>query len=328
MWPTRLLHGRGGCVSLISVILRAVVLLVVFASTPMVLFAQFGMTDEQLEQMEFDTEAPYYVRLVNGDVVSGPITEVDVDSSGAFVRIKAPFGRAKVYAHEIAWIGLLEKSYRARNRGLVLPTAQAIENDHFLAIVEGVMPMIGVGIGDILSVTAGRTVVPGIGWQNQFSTVNIKGTVYDGPNGLVEGGKQVYAFGVNGSWINDVNFMGHVYAVATFTGKRTNVSTLIHAKVAGEDSYVVEGGSLFDPFTFPYPNGAVGMAIMMDVRFPELHDLRFLGELWNADLTRPSQSALYLGLRQGNTSLTFDFGLTLVPGPAVVPAFAVAWHPF
>ncbi len=290
--------------------------------------AQIGLSDEELEHMEFDTEASYYVRLVNGDVVSGPITEVDADSVGAYIRIKAPLGRAKIYAREIAWIGPLDKAYRGRNRGLLLPTAQAIEQDHYLAIVEGVMPMVGIGIGNVLSVTAGRTLVPGIGWQNQFSTVNIKGTVYEGANGLVEGGKQVYALGVNGAWLNDVNFIGHAYAVATFTGKRTTVSTIMHAKIAGEDSYTVSGGTLFDPFVFPYQNGAVGIAIMMDVRFPEFHDLHFLGELWNADLTRPSQSVLFMGLRQGNTSLTFDFGLALVPGPAVVPAFSVAWHPF
>ncbi|MBK6291335.1 MAG: hypothetical protein IPF59_06190 [Ignavibacteria bacterium] len=305
----------------------AVLLVAVVASAP-VLKAQSGMSDEALEQYEFDTELEYYVRLVNGDVVSGPVTETSSDSAGAFIRIKTPFGRARLYAAEISWIGLLEESYRARNRGLILPTAEAIKKDHYLALVEGVMPTLGVGIADFVSITGGRTVIPGIGWQNQFSTVNIKGTVYEGKNGLVEGGKQIYAFGVNGSWINDVNFMGHVYGVATFTGKRTRVSTMIHAKVAGKDSYVVSGGSLFDPFTFPYANGTIGVAFMMDVRFPEMHDLHFLGELWNADLTRPSQSALFLGLRQCNTAITFDFGLTLLPGPNVAPALAVAWTPW
>ncbi|MCX6140540.1 MAG: hypothetical protein NTX15_06910 [Candidatus Kapabacteria bacterium] len=290
--------------------------------------AQQGLTDEALDNIEFDTEADYYVRLINGDVVSGPVTETSSDSIGSFIRIKTPFGRARLYASEIAWLGLLEESYRARNRGLILPTAEAIKKDHYIALVEGVMPMLGVGIADFLSVTAGRTLIPTIGWQNQFSTVNIKATLHEGKNGLVEGGKQVYALGVNGSWINDVNFMGHVYGVATFTGKRTRVSTMIHAKVAGKDSYEVSGGTLFTPFTFPYANGTIGVAFMMDVRFPEMHDLHFLGELWNADLTRPSQSALFLGLRQTNTSMTFDFGLTIVPGPNVVPALAISWTPW
>jgi len=287
-----------------------------------------SISDDELSDMEFDTEYEYYVRLINGDIVSGPVTETSSDTAGAFIRIKTPFGRARIYASEIAWISLKEDAYRSRNRGLILPTAEGIKGDHYLALVEGVMPTIGIGIGDIVSVTGGRTVVPGIGWQNQFSTVNIKATMYEGSNGLIEGGKQIYAFGINGSWINDVNFMGHIYGVATFTGKRTRVSTMIHAKVAGKDSYVVESGALFSPFTFPYANGTIGVAFMLDVRFPAMHDLHFLGELWNADLTRPSQSVLFLGLRQCNTAVTFDFGLAIIPGPAVVPALAIAWTPF
>ncbi|HLP28788.1 MAG TPA: hypothetical protein VK147_09115 [Candidatus Didemnitutus sp.] len=310
-----------------KLILGCIVLVCTLVGAPP-LTAQQGMSDDALEQYEFDTELDYYVRLVNGDVVSGPVSETASDSVGAYIRIKTPFGRAKIYAAEISWIGLLEESYRARNRGLILPTAEAIKSDHYIALVEGVMPTLGVGIANFMSITGGRTVVPGIGWQNQFSTVNIKGTVYEGKNGLVEGGKQIYAFGVNGSWINDVNFMGHIYGVATFTGKRTRISTMIHAKVAGKESYVVSGGTLFDPFTFPYANGTIGVAFMMDVRFPEMHDLHFLGELWNADLTRPSQSALFLGLRQCNTAMTFDFGLTLLPGPNVAPALAVSWTPW
>ena len=287
-----------------------------------------GIGNQVLDALEFDTDAEYYVRLVNGDVVTGTIVEINSDSSGSFLRIATSFGRARLYAREISWIGLREASYRARHRGILLPTAQAIGNDHYLALVEGVMPSIGVGIGSFLSITAGRTVVPGIGWSNQFSTVNVKGTVYEGPNGLVEQGKQVYALGVNGAWVNDVNFIGHLYGVATFTGKRTSVSTLVHAKVSGKDDYTVSGGTLFSPFRFPYANGTIGVALMMDVRFPEMHDLHFIGELWNSDLTRPSNSALFVGLRQGNTALTFDVGVAVLPGPNVAPALVVQWTPF
>lgn len=295
---------------------------------PHIAAQDLGIGDQALEAMEYETDAEYYVRLTNGDVVTGQIVEIASDSSGAFLRIATSFGRARLYAREIAWIGLREQSYRARHRGILLPTAQPIGNDHYLALVEGVMPTIGVGIGSVMSITAGRTVVPGIGWSNQFSTVNIKGTVYEGPNGLVEQGKQVYALGVNGAWVNDVNFIGHLYGVATFTGKRTSVSTLVHAKIAGKDDYTVSGGTLFGQFRFPYTNGTIGVALMMDVRFPEMHDLHFIGELWNADLRRPSNSALFLGVRQGNTALTFDFGIAVLPGPNVAPALVVQWTPF
>lgn len=329
MWTVSIEHRKQG-MKRYSLYLRLFVAIMMCMSvaTELAFSAEDGLKDEVLEHMEFDTEAEYSIRLVTGDVITGPITEVGTDSIGAFVRIKALFGRARLYASEIAWIGLRAHSYRARNRGFIIPTAEGIGSDHYIALVEGVMPTFGIGIGDVLSVTGGRTVVPGIGAENQFSTVNIKASVYNDANGLVEGGKQFYAFGVNGAWINDVNFMGHLYGVATFTGKRARVSTMIHAKLFGKDVYNVSGGSLFSPFAFPFPNGSIGLAMMLDVRFPTMHDLHFLGEIWNADIARPSQSALFIGLRHGNTSVTFDFGLTLLPGPNIAPAFSFAWMPW
>ena len=326
MWTASVFDGAGGMMRILAGLL--VVLGCVMITPNNVAAQELGIGDHTLDVFEFDTDAEYYVRLVNGDVVTGQIVEISSDSLGSFLRIATSFGRARLYAREISWMGLREESYRARHRGILLPTAQPIGKDHYLALVEGVMPSIGIGIGSILSITAGRTVVPGIGWSNQFSTVNIKGTIHEGPNGLVEQGKQVYALGVNGAWINDVNFIGHLYGVATFTGKRTSVSTLVHAKISGKDDYTVSGGTLFSPFRFPYANGTIGVAFMMDVRFPEMHDLHFIGELWNADLTRPSNSALFVGMRQGNTTLTFDFGLAVLPGPNVAPALVVQWTPF
>ena len=326
MWTVSVFNGA---VSMKRIVLVMMLVLSYACAVPYTSSAQdLGIGNEVLDALEYDTDAEYYVRLINGDVVTGQIVEITSDSSGSFLRIATSFGRARLYAREIAWIGTRESSYRARHRGILLPTAQPIGNDHYLALVEGVMPTIGVGIGSVLSITAGRTVVPGIGWSNQFSTVNVKGTVYEGSNGLVEQGKQVYALGVNGAWVNDVNFIGHLYGVATFTGKRTSVSTLVHAKIAGKDDYTVSGGTLFGQFRFPYTNGTIGVALMMDVRFPELHDLHFVGELWNADLRRPSNSALFVGVRQGNTALTFDFGIAVLPGPNVAPAFVVQWTPF
>jgi hypothetical protein len=37
---------------------------------------------------------------------------------------------------------------------------------------------------------------------------------------------------------------------------------------------------------------------------------------------------LFVGVRQGNTALTFDFGIAVLPGPNVAPAFVVQWTPF
>ncbi|RPI66316.1 MAG: hypothetical protein EHM43_11570 [Ignavibacteriae bacterium] len=288
----------------------------------------FAITDAELADMTFLDDEVYVIRLENGDILSGPIVETAEDSSGAYVRVMAVIGRAKVYAKEIAWISTSDDSYRHRHRGYIMPTAQPIRNDHFVALIEGIMPYLGFGIGEWFSMTGGRTLIPGIDWSEQISVLDAKITVHSAPNGLVPGGEQYYALGFNGGWLNDVNFMGHVYGVATFTGMRTQASVMMFAKVAGADTYTLTAGDLIDPISFALANGTFGVGLSLDTRFPEMRNLHFIGELWNADLTRPSNTALYVGLRLTSTAVAMDFGFTTVPGPAFVPTVAFAWTPF
>ncbi len=278
--------------------------------------------------MEFFDDVTYIVRLTNGDLISGPVTLIDSDSDGTYIRINAVIGRAKIYAKEIDWIGSMDDHYRHRHRGFIMPTAQPIRSDHFASLIEGVFPYIGFGISEYISITAGRTLIPGIPWSDQVSAINGKLTLAKSEAGLVEDGWQYYALGINVGWLNDVNFMGHIYGVATWTGKRTQASTMFFGKFAGEDVYTVSGGNFFAPFNFAYENGTIGAALSLDTRFPEFHDLHFVGELWAQDLTRPSNTMLYMGLRQANTAVAMDFGLALVPGPVVFPLVAVAWTPW
>lgn len=288
----------------------------------------WSLTDAELSAMEFVDEATYIVRLNNADMLSGPIVETSSDAGGAYIRIGASIGRAKIYAKEIAWIGTSDQQYRHRHRGFLMPTAQPIRNDHFASLIEGIFPYIGAGIGDMMSITAGRTLIPGLPWSDQVSVINAKVTVSQDENGLVEDGFQYYALGANVGWLNDVNFMAHLYGVATWTGKRTQASTMFFAKVAGEDAYVISAGSIISPFGFVYSNGTIGAALSLDTRFPEFHDLHFVGELWAQDLTKPANTMLYLGLRTANTAVAMDFGLSIVPGPMVFPLVAFAWTPF
>lgn len=281
-----------------------------------------------LENFDPDPELVYYVRMSNGDVLSGLSTQVKEDGKGNYIELTTINGRIKIYEENIAWIGLYIDSYRADSRGLLIPNAEPIGNDSYVGVTEAVMPTVGIGYTPYLNVVAGRTIIPGIGAENQFSIVNIKSTLYEAENGLVEGGKQFYAVGFNASWLNDVNFIGHLYGVATFTGKRTRVSTLVHWKAAGKEVYTVSSGALANSFQFPYINGTLGVGLMMDVRFPELHDVHILAELWGADLTRPSQSGLFLGLRQTNNQLTYDFGFGLLPRGVLVPIVNFAWTPW
>lgn len=300
---------------------------------PLTLRAQERQTMSQEEireiadKIELDDDIVYYIRLYNGDILTGPIREISVDSGGTSIRVAAPIGRAKVYLTEVAWIGTYESMYRHSHRLYIMPTAEPIGSNHFVGLWELLFLYGGVGIGEVVSITAGRSFVPQIGSENQASIINLKATVAEQDNGLVEGGKQFYAIGATAGWLGDVNFMGHVYGVATFTGKRTRVSTMMFAKISGDDLYVINGATLFNPFTFPYATGTIGVALGLDTRFSSHHDMRFIAELWNADITRPSNTILMLGARLANTSLSMDFGMMVTPGPGVLPVVNVAWTP-
>ncbi|MBM4179116.1 MAG: hypothetical protein FJ211_07265 [Ignavibacteria bacterium] len=306
---------------------RVLVCLLVLCAASLGIFASAG-DNYPLDSFDPDPELIYYVRTTNGDVLSGLSTQVKEDGKGHYIELTTINGRIQIYEVNIAWIGLYADSYRADSRGLIIPNAEPIGNDAYIGVTEAVMPTIGFGYTPYLNVVAGRTIIPGIGAENQFSLVNIKSTIYEAENGLVEGGKQFYAVGFNASWVNDVNFIGHIYGAATFTGKRTRLTTLLHWKAVGKEVYTISSGTLASRFQFPYINGTLGVALMMDVRFPELHDVHLLGELWGADISRPAQSGLFVGLRQTNNQLTYDFGLGLLPRGVLVPIVNFAWTPW
>ncbi|MFM8771453.1 MAG: hypothetical protein ACKOE4_05450 [Candidatus Kapaibacterium sp.] len=286
-----------------------------------------AIDDNELENLEIDPEVEYYIRLANGDVVTGLLSTVTTDGKGARVQMRTSVATITIYAADIAWIGTRAQSNRARNRGFVIPTAEPIGRDWYIGVTEAVLPTVGFGLCDIGSVTLGRSFIPGLSMRDQFSLINLKATVYEDENGLVEGGRQFFALGINGAWLNDVNFVGHLYGVATFTGVRSRVSTVIFSKAMGRDDYTISAGTLASSFRFPYSNGTFGVGLMIDVRFPEFHDLHAMAELWGVDIARPSQSVFVLGLRKINTSTTMDFGLGLLPGGALAPVINFAYTP-
>lgn len=284
--------------------------------------------DAVLEKIEMDDDIIYYIRLTSGDILTGPIREISSDSSGTSLRIYCQIGKARVFIREIEYVGTYVAAYRQKHRTYIMPTAAPIGKDHFIGIWELAFLYAGGGIGDFLSITAGRSVVPSVPGDQQVSVVNVKATVHQAPNGLLEEGMQYYAAGVNGTWLNNSNFLGHLYAVATFTGRRTSVSTMLFAKVAGPDEYTVSAGTLISQFRFPYANGAIGVGLSLDSRVNHHHDMHFLAEIWTADITRPAGTALFVGMRIANTTLATDFGITVANGPVILPTVSFCWTPF
>lgn len=308
--------------------------------------AQVYVMPDELEELENalreEPDREYVFRLRNGDVISGPILDIqswapalspgspevpDQESLGFTVSVDALTGKVTIDSRDIAYFERRYEAYRHRHRGYIIPTAQPIGDDAFIGLWEIGFLYAGGGVGP-LSVTAGRSFVPGIPARDQFSLVNVKATVAEADNGLVESGKQYYAVGFNGAWLNDKNFIGHAYVNATFTGARAAATTTFFTKVAGPELMQVNLGTLVNAFNLPLANGAFGVAISIDTRFPDFHDLHAVMELANADITRPGNTLLYLGVRTALSSVGMDFGITLAPGPTVIPAVAFAWTPF
>ena len=306
--------------------------------------AQTYLTHDAYEQWEDEIRAEpdreYLFRMVNGDIITGRVLDlVSVaetanaqednadDILGFTVTVDAITGPLKLESVDIAYFGPRYDTYRHRHRGYIIPTAQPIGDDAFIGLWEIGFLYAGGGIGP-LSITAGRSFVPGIPARDQLSLINVKATVAEVDNGLVESGKQFYAVGINGAWLNDKNFIGHAFANATFTGERSQTTTTFFAKVAGPELLQVNLGTFVSSFNLPLANGAFGLAISIDTRFPEFHDLHAVMELANADITRPANTLLYLGVRTALSSVGMDFGIALAPGPLVVPAVAFAWTPF
>ena len=269
---------------------------------------------------------PYYLRLTNGNILTGEIVEIFIDEKdGEAVKIKTVIGTATVYAKQIAAFRLVEESYRQTHRVFLMPTAEPIGNNHFIGAFEGVFLYAGVG-WEWLSVTAGRTFVPTISGSEQFSLMTAKATVYHADNENMPGGMSI-AVGGSLAFLNAKNQIQNIFANATFTLTRTRLTGLLFYKAGNESFFTATAGTI-GAANVKYNNGAFGIGLGLDTKLSEWNDLHFIAEGWNNDIELPFNSAALLGIRIANTALSADFGVIAFTAPAVVPFISFSWTPF
>lgn len=269
----------------------------------------------------------YFVRLVSGDQLVGELRDtVSTPDYGLAIKLKLPFGIATIYVSQIAEMVPRKEYYRHSHRVAVMPTAEPIHNDHFVGNLELVALWGGVGIGRVLSVVAGRTFIPTLRQEQQFSLLNTKVTFldYDHEDG---GGRTAMSGGLNMAWLNDANRLVNAFVNATFTGPKSRITALMVMKVGGSNDILARIG---ENSTFPvqYVTGAVGLGVGVDTQLSGDYGLHALAELWVADIARPNASTFIGGLRWANSTVAFDFSLALFPQPAVVPLVSFSWTPF
>ncbi|MFP4528540.1 MAG: hypothetical protein ACLFQX_08325 [Candidatus Kapaibacterium sp.] len=278
------------------------------------------------DDLEIGKKHEYIIRLKNGDILTGYVTgTAPGEEGGPAIRFRTELGTALIYISQIEEIRPKEVAYRHSHRVFLLPTAEPIGGDHFIGMFEMLFLYGGAGIGDIVSITAGRSIVPGIDSRQQLTELNVKATVYNTDFESMEGGMS-FAVGGNMAWANHNNRLVHYYGVATFRGFKSLITSAIFYKAGSEDYYRLNFGQ--NAVDMTYADGSFGIGLGLDTRFTRWHGLHFIGELWNSDITRPTNTGVLLGFRLSNSSFSADFGLSFFTQPLVAPFASFVWTPF
>jgi hypothetical protein len=273
-----------------------------------------------------NSESLLVLRLKNGDIVSGYVIEmINSPDDGEGVKLKTVLGTATIFAKEIIEIHEEHEYYRHKHRVFLLPTAEPIENDHFIGNFEMLFLYGGFGILDWVSVTAGRSLIPGIRSSEQISVVNAKVTLLEEEFPDVARSLSL-AIGTNYTFINSNNRLVHYYGVATAALSRTSLTAAIFYKGGSKDIYRIRMAN--NALDLTYGDGAFGLGLGLDTKLSRMHDLHFIGELWNSDATKPTNTGVLLGLRLCNSSFSADFGLSFFTQPFIAPFCSFVWTPF
>ena len=271
-------------------------------------------------------EYKYYIRLTNGDEISGYVYElINNPEHGEGLKIQTELGKAEIFASEIAEIHSDSDFYRHNHRLFLLPTADPISSNHFIGDFELLFFYFGFGISDIVSITGGRTIIPGISSKEQVSALDGKITLYNTTFAPYAKSFSL-ALGGNLTFLNNNNKLSHLYGAGTITFNRSAITASLFVKTGNADFNRLYFG--VNAIDMKYANGSWGLALGLDTRFSQRNDLHFIGELWNSNVMSPSNSGVLLGLRLCNTSFSTDFGIAFFTQPFAAPFASFVWTPF
>lgn len=283
--------------------------------------------DSILEGVFPSDEVEYVIRLKNGDLLSGYVTEiVNHQEEGEGILLETAIGLATIYANQILEIEFEPYYYKHSHRVFLLPTAAPVRDDYFIGAFELMFFYAGGGIGDWLSFTGGRSVVPFIPDEQQITVGNIK---LSAPAFAIDTSSDLslgLAGGVNMAFINHDNRFVHYYGTATINFPTTSITGSVFYKAGSEDVYLLDiDNSIYDVV---YPDGSFGIGFGLDTEISGRHGVHFIGELWNSDVNKPTNSGVLLGLRIFNSGFSADFGVSFFMQPFVAPFASFVVTPF
>lgn len=281
-----------------------------------------------LEDLPLHSSMLYYFRLKNGDILSGRIFDYIVDKeNGPGVRIQTEIGKATLYEYQISEIKPLGSVNKHTHRSSLLPTAEPIGDNHYIGLYELIVPAVGFGITDYVSVIAARSIIPGIFPNEQISLLNGKVTIFNEKLTSTKDNAISMAFGWNSLWVNTINNINHAYFVTTFETYSVRASALLMMKIGGEDAYV----ATFSPYTafnVFAPRNSPGAGITTDIKFNDTHDLYAFGEVWFNSFQGGNAANILAGIRMADTRVSADIGFLFTTAPGLVPIAIFSWTPF
>lgn len=232
---------------------------------------------------------------------------------GAFVVVSVLCSAGDIHAQtELS-------SIAPTSRVFLLPTANPIGGGHgYLSVYELFFLYGGFGIGDVVSISGGMTLIPGLGLSSQASTLQAKFTV-------VQDKGFAMALGGNIGWITAPNQYTHLFGNMSILIDSAWYTLALFYKMTGPDEPYVNVMP-FGNWAFRY-SGGLGVALGAEWALRNRTDMHYVAELWNSDISNPRSTAIFGGLRIGNDMFTGSFGLVFAASPIIFPAasFAYEW---
>lgn len=259
----------------------------------------------------------YIVLMKSGDSFRGNV----VATGDTTLTIQTEFNRVVIPKSLIEEFIKVKGPYTKRPYHFLMPTASPNGPGGFISNYELGFLYGGIGLGYGATITAGMTVVPGFSLSSQLYHANAKFTVERSDQAEL-------ALGATYTFITTREPYAHLYGVATTTLGKGRWSAMLFYKVSGDDMAPIElyGFGENDTTRFDlFYQGALGVALGIDGPLFGRDDMAFFGEIWNNDVTRPSNTVSAVGIRIYNESFSADFGVGLVPLPAIAPITSFTW---
>ncbi len=274
----------------------------------------------------YDMHKEYTVWLQNGDILSGKILEIIEDTpKETGIKMQTLVGIVTIYDYEINKIVLTENIPPSNNRVFIMPTANPIGSNHFAGLYEVLFLYAGIGITDWVSITGGHSFIPKTEPHDQLSVLNAK---VSSPKIYMKEDKSThlrFAAGMNFAWLNNNNRLTHIFGIGTYNMESNSHVSFGMFYKSGNQEIPFPVYVLDTSFVVDYSDGAFGISAGADVKFSNRKDLSFIGEIWNSDVTNPTNTAFLLGLRLSGRNFSSDFGLFISTAPYWIPFISFVW---